>query len=242
MNYTEDTLLSPTQWILVTDGYIALTLLVRLPWTAKNVFIERRHGIFRESIGNCLARSYFALAIFNVISVIGFVLVQYFYIKNGDLSFSQISPHVEPVSWVGIALAIFSLVLLIWSHVSLGSSWSPVLNAKQDHKLKTKGIYKFARHPMYTSFLFQPVCVLLISQNWLLSIFWSVWIIFATVRINEEERLLIELFGGEYVNYKNAVGAFLPCKLCCGLDCGLSEEQCAEELEKWKKLTESDHQ
>jgi len=66
---------------------------------------------------------------------------------------------------------------------------------------------------MYTSFILQPVCVLLISQNWLLSIFWSVWIIFAACRINEEERLLIELFGGEYIEYKKTVGAFFPCKL-----------------------------
>ena len=54
---------------------------------------------------------------------------------------------------LGIAVSLTATLLFVWSHCSLGRSWSPIVEADAQHELVTSGLYRFARHPMYTSFL-----------------------------------------------------------------------------------------
>ena len=71
---------------------------------------------------------------------------------------------------------------------------------------------------MYAVFLWAFVGTLLATLNWLVA-----WIVFGTVlvtlrRIEKEERILIELFGGEYHAYRRRVSALGPPWGCLGFD------------------------
>ncbi len=54
--------------------------------------------------------------------------------------------------WVGAALGIVTLPLLLWTHHALGKNWSGALEIKGQQTLITSGPYRWVRHPMYTTF------------------------------------------------------------------------------------------
>jgi protein-S-isoprenylcysteine O-methyltransferase Ste14 len=76
--------------------------------------------------------------------------------------------------------------------------------------LKTKvvvdsGIYAVVRHPIYVSFMFYVVGLMLISQHWLSVIFGIPIIVFFYQCMLKEERYDIEKFGDDYKQYMQKV-------------------------------------
>ena len=84
----------------------------------------------------------------------------------------------------------------------------------------THGVFAWARHPMYAVFLWAFVGTLLATLNWLVA--WIVTgLVFVTLRrIETEERILISLFGAEYLEYMRTVSALGPPWGCLGFDRG----------------------
>ena len=122
------------------------------------------------------------------------------------------------VQLAGSALLCVCVGLFVASHVDLGENWSPEPERKARHKLVTHGIYRWARHPMYAIFLWASIGTLLATLNWLIA-----WCVFGTVimtlrRIETEERILVELFGGQYLEYRRRVSALGPPWQCLGFD------------------------
>ena len=75
--------------------------------------------------------------------------------------------------------------------------------------------------PMYAAFLWAAVGTLLATLNWLIA-----WCVFGLVlltlrRIETEERILIELFGARYLEYRRRVSALGPPWRCLGYDAEL---------------------
>ena len=65
----------------------------------------------------------------------------------------NISSYQLP-SWAGwLGAVVFSAALwLLWrSHYDLGRSWSVTTEIKNRHKLVTKGVFRYIRHPMYSA-------------------------------------------------------------------------------------------
>lgn len=211
---------APSVGIMLAQYYLASSQCIRLPF-----MIQARREAKKAGRANELSKDGVILAVLAAIGVWAIWLA-----GRGHLSFAQLA-HGEGVSWAGLVVAGLGHVLLIWSHLSLGKSWSPTVSKQPDHKLKTDGIYRFARHPMYGAFLLQPLACFLLCRNWALPLMWSGWIVYALSRINTEERLMVSMFGQDYVNYKQQVGALLPCRPF-GFDLGLSAEECTKILNK----------
>ena len=71
---------------------------------------------------------------------------------------------------------------------------------------------------MYAAFLWAAIGTLLATMNWLIA-----WCVFGLVpltlrRIETEERILGELFGGRYLEYRRHVSALGPPWRCLGFD------------------------
>lgn len=108
--------------------------------------------------------------------------------------------HINILVWISVPIQAFSFVFILLTLVTLGRGFG-VIAARRD--IKTQGVYRFVRHPLYAGELLSGIAVIL--QN--LSLY-NVCL-FLTVaacqllRIQEEETILSE--DPVYVEYKKRV-------------------------------------
>jgi len=144
------------------------------------------------------------------LNFIGMVGIPIVYVVTPGLDMF-ILPLPEVIKWLGIVLNIFGLVFLIWIHRVLGQHWSMMLKLGEEHKLVTTGPYSRIRHPMYTFFYILVISNALISLNAMVGICGIIlWSCLYVMRIEDEEKMLIEGFGDEYREYIERTGRLWP--------------------------------
>lgn len=111
---------------------------------------------------------------------------------------------------IGSFLLLVCTILFLWSHFTMGDNWSPFPERKINHQLVTDGLFRYARHPMYAIFLWGAIGTFLATLNWLIAWCTFGFVGFTLSRIKEEERILVELFGARYVEYRENVSALGP--------------------------------
>jgi protein-S-isoprenylcysteine O-methyltransferase Ste14 len=112
--------------------------------------------------------------------------------------------------WLGAAGAASSVVLVAWTHRTLGRQYSAEFAIQKDHVLVTTGPYARTRHPMYTGFNALSLSMAMISSNLLLLLFAVLVALPFPWIAEEEERMLLETFGEEYREYMGRTGMFFP--------------------------------
>jgi len=141
---------------------------------------------------------------------VGSLLLPVLYLFTPLLAFADYRlPVFAP--WLGTALMIAALWLFYRSHADLGKNWSVTLELHKGHQLIRHGIYRSIRHPMYMSILLWGLSQGLLLRNWLAG--WSALATFSVlyaVRTPREERMMIEFFGEEYLNYMRQTGRIFP--------------------------------
>ena len=112
------------------------------------------------------------------------------------------------MSWGGACMLCVGTVVLLLSFYELGSSLRYGLPEK-DTQLKTTGLYRFSRHPLYLGvFLITLACIIFFPD--ILNIFIGLYCIaMQYLMISGEEKFLAERFGDEWEVYKNKVRRFL---------------------------------
>ena len=122
-------------------------------------------------------------------------------------------PH--PVQWwvsgVGGGLFIISMVVRLTAIRTLGRFWSLHLEIRDQHQLVTEGIYRYLRHPAYSSIMLEVIAVPLVANAYgslLLSV--GAYLPVLLARWRREEREMIGRFGEQYVAYRQRVPAFFP--------------------------------
>lgn len=124
--------------------------------------------------------------------------------------FNMINPNlsIRIIGAVGFAFAVF---LHNWSHIALGTNWSPMVEIRKNQKLITSGPYKYVRHPMYSAFLLWSIFQGLFLANWLILIGGlASFLILYFLRINDEEELMQKQFKQAYKTYKKNTGKLFP--------------------------------
>jgi protein-S-isoprenylcysteine O-methyltransferase Ste14 len=123
----------------------------------------------------------------------------------------RVFPQTIAMQWTGLLITGAGAVIAILARAVLGANWSGRATIKQGHELIRKGPYAFVRHPIYTGLLLAVIgtAVAFGEIRHLLAIpltlrgFW--------IKIQEEERLLAEQFGEQYLAYRREVkGAIIP--------------------------------
>ena len=118
-------------------------------------------------------------------------------------------------SWI---LLILSIVLVVWGVILLrrlgrsrpATDGSPEFEWENTERLVTTGIYRYIRHPMYSSLLFLAWGALLKSVSLVTLILAGVATLALAFTAKAEEAENITRFGVEYRNYMRRTKRFVP--------------------------------
>jgi len=141
---------------------------------------------------------------------IGLAVVPAIYLATGIPGFAD---HAfRPwMGWIGLVVEVLFLVLFYATHRQLGRNWSVTLEIREKHKLVTDGLYRYVRHPMYSSFWLWAIAQAFLLPNWVagLSGLAGVGLLYAA-RVGAEEAMLERTFGDAYRAYAARTGRIIP--------------------------------
>lgn len=117
-------------------------------------------------------------------------------------------------SWIelpGLVLLIVATCFTIWARVTLGRMWSSSPDIlREDHELRTDGLYAITRHPIYTGLFGMLVGTALVNGLGAPLGFLVVGAAFLAPRIRIEERAMSQAFPDEYERYRERVPRLVP--------------------------------
>lgn len=120
-------------------------------------------------------------------------------------------PLIPTIAILGVVALCGALLLFYRSHADLGRNWSISLEIRNEHRLVTTGIYRFVRHPMYSSFFLLAVAQLMLLPNWFAGATGLIGVgMLYAFRIRQEERMMTERFGAEYRDYVAHTARLIP--------------------------------
>jgi protein-S-isoprenylcysteine O-methyltransferase Ste14 len=132
------------------------------------------------------------------------------YFATPWIDFASI-PWPTGLRWSGGLISGLGIGLFGWAHQALGQNWTAVLALSRKHELIQGGPYRYVRHPMYSAFFILGIGFLLLSANWLVGVVYlgTLEAMYA-VRVSQEEKMMLDRFGGAYREYMNKTGRLFP--------------------------------
>lgn len=111
----------------------------------------------------------------------------------------------------GLVFIVCGLIIRWLAIFSLKHQFTVDVSITKDHRIISKGVYRFVRHPAYAGSLLSFFGLGLFFANYL-----SMLVIFVPIcsaflyRIHVEEKTLIGAFGDEYLNYCRSTRRLIP--------------------------------
>lgn len=124
-----------------------------------------------------------------------------------------VSIRYEPLftlQLTGLILSLMAIPMGISVFTSIGKNITDTVETRKNHQLVTNGIYRFIRHPLYTTGFLFFVGLGLFSSNWMMLILSMIVLVTLSIRTISEEQKLIEEFGERYTEYIRSTGKFIP--------------------------------
>jgi protein-S-isoprenylcysteine O-methyltransferase Ste14 len=112
--------------------------------------------------------------------------------------------------WMGVGFGVIAGMLLIVVMRTLGRNLTDTVVTRERHTLVNTGVYRWARHPFYTTCALALIADTLVTANWFLGLTGAAVIALLVIRTKTEEQKLIEHFGSDYEDYMTRTGRFLP--------------------------------
>jgi protein-S-isoprenylcysteine O-methyltransferase Ste14 len=122
--------------------------------------------------------------------------------------------HVTlPIAFAGLGLVVCGIAFSIWARFVLDGNWSGAATLKEGHTLTRTGPYRITRHPIYTGFLV-ALTGSAVEHGQLRSVIGlALCLVVVWMKLAIEERLMLERFGDEYIQYRREVPALFPLRL-----------------------------
>jgi protein-S-isoprenylcysteine O-methyltransferase Ste14 len=136
-------------------------------------------------------------------------LVPLLWFQGGSLENFAVPAPVW-LRWAGLGLGMASVGLFAWTHTVLGRFWSPYLQLRPGHRLIAGGPYARIRHPMYSAIVGWMISLGLVAANWIPFVFATLSALNFMLRIQGEEKMMLQQFGDEYREYMKRTGRLLP--------------------------------
>jgi protein-S-isoprenylcysteine O-methyltransferase Ste14 len=116
----------------------------------------------------------------------------------------------SPMNVIGTILFIVGLIITVNAQMTLKMNYSSRLRIREGHQLVTNGIYKYVRHPVYTGTLLRAIAIPIYATSLLGFLFALTGIPLFIFRIGVEEKMLIEEFGEDYLEYTKISWKLFP--------------------------------
>ena len=183
---------------LVSDITILICLLALFTAILIN-FVERNKKVQTEK-----------KSIVETGSMTGFFIFFYLLIrfKIGDIQLPETAALI--LKPIGLLLVIAGTYINIRSRKALGANWANQVTLYTDQQVVCSGMYKYIRHPLYSSIIAMFYGACLVYPNYLA--FAANTLIFVPLmfyRARQEENLLRKRLPG-YEEYRRKTGLFIP--------------------------------
>ncbi|WEW57867.1 farnesyl cysteine-carboxyl methyltransferase [Emydomyces testavorans] len=114
---------------------------------------------------------------------------------------------------LGLLMMTVGQIVRSWAMMQAGVSFTHTVqrHRREEHRLVKDGIYSIFRHPSYFGFFWWGLGTQLVLGNTVCFLGYAavLWEFFAS-RIRSEEKLLIDFFGKEYVEYRSKTWVGIP--------------------------------
>jgi protein-S-isoprenylcysteine O-methyltransferase Ste14 len=110
----------------------------------------------------------------------------------------------------GLILSFTGFLFMNWSVMVLGKQFSVDVTIQDDHKLITKGPYRYIRHPRYLGIIIFFTGIPLVFLSWSSLIMVLFLVIVLLWRIMDEEKLMQEEFKKDWEDYKKRTFSLIP--------------------------------
>ena len=112
--------------------------------------------------------------------------------------------------FAAVFVMVIACVLLVWTFRSLGKNLTDTVVTRQQHTLVTHGVYRWIRHPLYTTVALLTTAISLMAANWFLLNTGAAVFCLLAIRTRTEEANLVARFGDGYRSYMKRTGRFFP--------------------------------
>lgn len=194
-------------WIAVIFNFVVFSLFAysvfkpttKREWRTLGAFSGFMVALFSEMFG-------YPLTIYILTSILGkkYPVLDPFSHANGHLwvALAGGSPVLMNILHPISNIFIFGGLIIIsigWRGIHSGSG-----------QLVTSGIYRFVRHPQYSGFILSIVGFLIQWPTFITLIMAPMLFVMYTRLAKKEEKVMIDIFGEEYVEYMKKVPRFIP--------------------------------
>lgn len=142
-----------------------------------------------------------------VLSTITLVALIFGVFQIGTLEYTK---ENENLRLIGLAVYIMFSWMQIWAFRTLGDNYSQEILIFKDHKLITKGPFKYIRHPQYMSQILMDIGGGIATLSYIVLILVLIGIPFLILRAVYEEKLLSKYFKETFSEYKRKSGFMFP--------------------------------
>jgi len=112
---------------------------------------------------------------------------------------------------IGPILAVAGVIVRTVGMLTLGRFYTRTLQKTDNHVLVTDGIYKYLRHPGYAGTIFIFLGASLTTGSILSFVLVTLLILLTYLyRIHVEEKMLVKIFGEQYIVYKKHSKRIIP--------------------------------
>ena len=134
------------------------------------------------------------------------------YVEYSLLLKTVVPPEVSMTLWIlGTLMIVAGGSTLVRSRVVLGAHSSVRIGIEENHRLVTRGPYRVIRHPIYAGVLFFYLGYTISFSSVLTSTILLLFFVpVVRARMALEEKLLIETFGDEYLEYMKHTKRLIP--------------------------------
>lgn len=119
--------------------------------------------------------------------------------------------HSAAIHAAGALLYVAGLALRLVARATLGRNFSGFVQTCDGHRLVTRGVYRWVRHPAYTGFAGMLIGLPLCLGSWFsLAMAVGVGVPALVFRIRQEEAALAAWFGEAYRDYQRRTWRLVP--------------------------------